>query len=237
VAADELGRRVHDDVGAVLERPDQPRRGHRVVDDQRDADLVGHVGHAPDVEEVVAGVAHRLAVERLGVGPGGGPPLVEVVGVGDEADLDPEAGQRVAQQVVGAAVERGRRHDVVAGLRQVEDGEGLGRLAGRQRQGAGQADGRVGRALQRGHPGLDHGLGGVHDARVDVADLGQREQVRGVLGAAELVRGRLVDRLGPRPGGRVGYLPGVDLPGVEVPVGGSALVTHSGHPSHPPRQT
>ena len=46
---------------------------------------------------------------------------VEVVGVVDEGDLDAQLGQRVVEQVVGAAVERRRRHDVVAGLGQVQD--------------------------------------------------------------------------------------------------------------------
>ena len=74
------------------------------------------------------------------------------------------------------------------------------------------------RAFEAGDPGLDHALGGVHDAGVDVADLGQREQVGGVVAVAELVRGGLVDRHGPGPGGRVGLRPGVDLAGVEAPL-------------------
>ena len=37
VAADELGQRMDDDVGAVLDRPHQVGRGQRVVDDQRQA--------------------------------------------------------------------------------------------------------------------------------------------------------------------------------------------------------
>ena len=41
----------------------------------------------------------------------------------------PELGQRVVQQVVGAAVQRGRGDDVVAGLGEVEDRQRLGGLA------------------------------------------------------------------------------------------------------------
>jgi hypothetical protein len=48
-------------------------------------------------------------------------PGVEVVGVVHEGHLDAELGQRVVEQVVGAAVEVTARHDVVAGLGQVED--------------------------------------------------------------------------------------------------------------------
>ena len=39
VAADELGQRMDDDVGAMLDRPHQIGRGQRVVDDQRQAVL------------------------------------------------------------------------------------------------------------------------------------------------------------------------------------------------------
>ena len=44
VAADELGRRVHHDIRAMLDGPAQPRRRERVVDDQRDAGLVRDIG-------------------------------------------------------------------------------------------------------------------------------------------------------------------------------------------------
>ena len=44
VAAEELGQAVHHDVGPPLERPDQVRRRHGVVDHQRDALGVGHPG-------------------------------------------------------------------------------------------------------------------------------------------------------------------------------------------------
>ena len=45
--ADELGRRVHDDVGAVLERTQQVRRRERVVDDERDLVVVGDLAPTP----------------------------------------------------------------------------------------------------------------------------------------------------------------------------------------------
>src|SRR3546814_15280625 len=87
-------------------------------------------------------------------------PRVEVVGVGDEAHLDAELGERVVQEVVGAAVEGGRGHDVVAGVGQVQDREGGGGLVAGDRQGAGDAERGVGRAPQRGHARLQNRLGG-----------------------------------------------------------------------------
>ena len=61
---------------------------------------------------------------------------VEVVGVVHEADLDAQLGQGVVEEVVGPPVQRGRRHEVVAGLGQGQYGQGLGRLAAGQGQGA-----------------------------------------------------------------------------------------------------
>ena len=106
VTAHELGEAVHDDVGAPLEGADQIRRRDRVVDDEHDAVGVGDTGDALDVEHVVLRVRQHLAEEDLGVRPDRSFPLSEVVRVVDEGDLDAELGQRVVQQVVGAAVER-----------------------------------------------------------------------------------------------------------------------------------
>ena len=171
-----------------------------------------------DVEDVVLGVADGLPEEGLGVGLRRGPPGLEVVGVGDEVEVDAELGQRVLEQVEGAPVERRRSNDVVAGTREVEDGERGRGLARGDLERAGKADGGVGRAFERGDPRLDDSLGGVHDAGVDVADLGEREQVRGVLGVAELVRSGLVDRRCGGARGRIRLGAGVDLLGLETPV-------------------
>ena len=120
VAAEELGGRVHDDVGAELERTDQVRRRDRVVDDQRQVVLVRDARDALDVEDVDLRVADGLGEEQLGVRADRGGPLGRVVLVLDEGDLDAELGERVLEQVVRAAVDRARRDDVVAGARDVE---------------------------------------------------------------------------------------------------------------------
>ena len=60
VAADELRRGVHDDVGAVLDRPAQVRRRERVVDDQRHAARVRDLGERGEVGDVAVRVADRL---------------------------------------------------------------------------------------------------------------------------------------------------------------------------------
>ena len=83
---------------------------------------------------------------------------------------------------------------MVAGLGEVEQGERLGGLAAGDQQ-------RADAALERGDALLDRGLRRVHDPGVDVAELLEREQVRGVVGVVEGVGGGLVDRQGPGVGG------------------------------------
>ena len=137
---DELGGRVDDDVGTVAEGLGEVRRGHGVVHHQGDLVLVGDGRYVLEVEDVTLGVAEGLGVEGLGVGADGGPPGVQVVGLFDERHVDPELGQGVVEEVVGAAVQGGRGHHVATVLGQVEQGDGLSRLA----TGHGQ----------RGHPTL-----------------------------------------------------------------------------------
>ena len=121
------------------------------------------------------------------------------------------------EQVEGAAVEGGGGDDVVAGLADRQDRKRLGSLTGGDGEGAGNTDGGFGAALEGRHPGLEDALGRVHDPGVDVAHLGEGEEVRCVLSAVERERRRLVDRHGSGVGGAIGLLSGVDLGGLELP--------------------
>ena len=168
----------------------------------------------------ICGLEMVSAKNALVFGPDRRAPGVQVVGVLDEADLDADLGQRVVEQVVGAAVESRARHDVVARVGEVEDREVLSGLTGRQEQCRDAA-------LERRDALLDDVLGRVHDPGVDVAGLGKAEQRGGVLGAVERVGRGLVDRQRPRVGGDVGGLAGVDLLGLERPVSRSGLLAWS----------
>jgi len=108
----------------------------------------------------------------------------------------------VSEQVPGPAVQVRRADDVVAGTGDILDrkcGRGLTR---RQGQGAHAA-------FQSCDALLEHVVGRIHDARVDVAEFLEREQVGGVLGVAELIRGCLIDRHRNGAGRGVRTPPGV----------------------------
>ena len=127
-----------------------------------------------------------------------------------ERRVDPEAAQRHVELGDRAAVERGRRDDVVARAR--EGGERQ-ELRGLPRAGGHRAE----RALEAGQALLERGDRRVRDAAVDVAVLLQREQVRGVGGVVEDEARRLVDRHGAGAGRGVGHGAGVHGARAESP--------------------
>jgi hypothetical protein len=152
---------VEDQVGAVVEGAQQVGRGEGRVDHQRQVVLVGQRGHARDVEHVQARIAQRFAEQHLGLGADRGAPGVEVARV-DEGGLDAEALQGIGQQVVRAAVQGARGHDVRAGA-----GDGGQAQVHRGLAAGGGDAGHA--ALERGDAFFEHGVGRVRDARIDVA--------------------------------------------------------------------
>ena len=91
---------------------------------------------------------------------------------------------------------------MVAGSGDIQDGRRDGGLAGGVRECAGTAfEGRE--AL------LEDVRRRVHDAGVDITELLQAEEIRGMLRVTELVARGLIDRDSARTGGRVGLLTGV----------------------------
>ena len=77
---------------------------------------------------MVLRIGDRFAVERLRVRANGFAPLLEIVGILDERDFDAQLTKGVMQEVVRAAVQVRAGDDVVAGLGDVEDRDGLGGL-------------------------------------------------------------------------------------------------------------
>ena len=83
--------------------------------------------------------------------------------------------------------------------------------------GARQAYGSGDAAFEAGESSLERTLRRVHDAGVDVANLGERKQVLRVGRVAELKAGRLVDRYRTSTGCRVGLAANVNLPCLKTP--------------------
>ena len=214
MAADPLGRRMHDDRGAEVERPAQDRRG-RVVHDQRHAELASDPRHLGDREDVQLRVRQGLRVPAARLRVGRAAEVLRIRGI-HEAALDAHLAHGVREQVPRAAIEVGGGDEVVARLAEVLDREERGRLAGAERE-------RSDPALELRDALLEHRVGRVHYPGVDVAQFLEREQVRGMVRRIELEARGLVDRDRDGVGRRVGAIARVQHDGLGVAAPGCHL--------------
>ena len=207
VAAEIFGRRINDDGRAVIERLGQDRRGG-IVHDQRNPERAPDRRDLRDREGDQLRVGQSLGVIGAGARVGGFAEVLRIDRI-DEAHLDPLVLHRVGEQVPGAPIEVGRGDHVVAHPREVLDRKSRSRLAARERQPRDAP-------FERGDALLEHVGGRIHDPGIDVAELLEREQVGGVLGALELIGGGLVDRHRDGAGGRIGAPTGVKREGFRL---------------------
>ena len=105
MAAEPLGRRMQDQIGAALERAAEVGRREGVVDQERQAMVVRDRGDPRDVEHLEAGIADRLAEQKPRLGPDRRGEGGRIARVG-EGRGDAEAGQGELEQIGAAAIER-----------------------------------------------------------------------------------------------------------------------------------
>jgi len=104
VAAQELGGAMCDDVRAPLEGAAQVWGGEGIVDHDRDGVFLAQRGDLLEGKNGDVGIAQRLAVQDLRVGPDR---LLKPARIGrvDKRDVNADARECVRELVVGAAVE------------------------------------------------------------------------------------------------------------------------------------
>ena len=174
----------------------------------------------PEIRHVVLGIAQALEVDaaRILVDQ-----LVNLFGLVriEEADLDPQLLERLGEKGPGPAVEARRRDEILTGVADREE------RARDRRLPRGEAEcGRA--AVHRGEPLLEHVVRRISQPTVDVAELREPEEVRGMLRVVEHIRRRRVDRDGARLGDGIGLLAGVD--GHRSEAGVRRFVAHEGPP-------
>ena len=208
-----FGGRMHHDVCAQRQRIAQQRAGHGVVDDQRHAVRVGHLGHGRDVQHHHARVAQAFGIHCPRVGPHGSRKVFGLCRI-DKSGFDAELGQAHGQHGDRAAIQSPGRHHMVARLQEGHQRHGFGRHA----RGTGHGSTP---ALECCNALFEHRHRGVAQARIHIAKGLQVEQRRRVLGAVKHEAAGLVNRQGACARGCIGNLPGVDGQsfGMELAVG------------------
>ena len=177
---------MHDDICAVLDRPDQIGGPEGIVHDHRDAAAVRDLRDRVDVRDIAVRIAQSLQEDGPGVLRDGRLDLGKVVDV-HEIGLDAVQRQRVLKEVERAAVDGLLRDDASAARGESLEGVRDGRGAGSDREGRAPA-------LQGRETLLQDLLGGVGQTAVDIAGIREAEAVRRVLTVVENVGRGLVDR-------------------------------------------
>jgi hypothetical protein len=194
--------RMDDDIGAVVDRPQQDRRRHGVVDDERNAVASADRGELFDVADIAGWIADALAENPAAFLVDQRFDRVGLIG-GGEANLDALARQDIGEQRVGGAVKLRDRDDIGADVGEVEDGVVQGRLARAHAQ-------RFDAALELGDPPLEHGRGRIADAAIAMTLDFEIEQRGAVVGALELIGHGLIDRHRDRARRRLGLVTAVN---------------------------
>ena len=180
VSADELRRRVNDDVRAVLDGTQLIRRRKRRIDDERNAVLVRDGGDRLDVDEVRVRIADGLDVDDLRVFPNCRLEGRRAARRIDKRRLDTEVREGMLKKIVGAAIDRRLSDDVLSRMN-----ESLQRCRhGRCARGKGE---RRDAAFKRRHAFFEHVLRRIHEPAIDVARILQTETIRRMLRIAEHV--------------------------------------------------
>ena len=164
-------------------------------------------GDGFEVGDIQAGIAHRFAEEEFGFRRDRLGEILRILRI-DETHRDAELREDVVKLREGAAVEIVRRDDLVPCGAEIDD-----RVENRTRPGSQCQSGRA--ALHFRDALLEHIVGGVHQARVDVAEFAQAKEVRGMLGIAENKRAGAVDRHRAGEGDGIGGGAAVEAEGFE----------------------
>jgi hypothetical protein len=188
MAAQVLGRRVHHDVGAELQRPRQHRRGEGVVHDQQRSVRVGRLGGRPDVDDFQHRVGRRLDPDQACLGAHG---LLQRPRLLDGHEAEPQPGGSLphpAEQSKGPAVQVVAGHHVRTAVQQLQQ-------RCRRRHAGGKSK-TTDAALEIGHALLVRVAGRIVAARVfpplvfagASLDVGRAREYRGHDGAGRGIR-------------------------------------------------
>ena len=189
---------MNDDVGAILKRPKQNRRRHRVINDQRDAMLVRNARQAFDVRNVSSGIPDALAINRARILVDHFFDVFRLI-TRRESPADSALRQNVLDECVARAVELRRSNNVCAGLGDIHQ-----RIFDR---GHSRTDAECfNAAFKRRNALLEHRVGRIADARVDVSDDFVIKQSSAVRRIVEFKRDGLINRHRHRFRGGVAFV-------------------------------
>src|SRR5690554_4264609 len=209
VSPNPLGGRFYYNVGTVLQGLKEVSASAKgVVYYQWNAVAGSHLAQGLKIRNVETGIANGFDVQCLGFFINKRLKIGRIV-AGHKFHLNAQSLKLHLKLVVGAAIEVGGAHKVVARFEDVAQRNKLRRLSRCHRYSSYFA-------LERRHTFFKHIGGRVHDAGINVAKLFQLKQARGVLCILKEVGRGLVNGYGTREGSRVNFLSRMQLKRIKV---------------------
>ena len=193
---------MNDDVGAVVDRAEQDRRRHGVIDHEWNAVPRRDLGQRFNVADVSGRIADAFAEDRAGFFIDQPLDRFSLIGLG-KADVDALPRQHVREQRMRRAVKLRDRDDVAADLSEIEHGVVQRRLS--------RADAQsLEAAFEFGYAAFEYRGGRITDAAVAVPGHFKIEQGSAVIGTFKFVSYSLIDGDRDGPGRRLGVVTAVN---------------------------
>jgi len=124
-------------------------------------------GNAVEIGHIQFGIADGFRVDGFGLRCDGRLQRLQIIGL-HKIHLYSQTGEGVMKQIVRSAIEIIRRDNFITGLGDIQKRQRDGRLAARDRQ-------RADTAVEQREPFLQHIGGGIHEPRVNIAELLESE--------------------------------------------------------------
>ena len=208
VATEELSCAMSDDVGAPLKGAAEVGRGEGAVNHNGDIVRPPNVGHFLEGEDGDIGIAQRFTVNNLRVGLDGGGEFFRLSGI-HKGGFDAHAREGVTELIEGTTIQAAAADDMIALPTKRHDRHHLCNVATTSRQ-------RTNAPFEIGYTLLHHVVGGVHDARVDVAELFQPKEVGRMFRIVKLIAGGVINGHGTAACRWVGLLTSMKLAGTKT---------------------
>src|SRR5436190_3970565 len=111
----------------------QVRRGQGIVYHERYSILMRDIRHSTYIESIQAWVTHRFGIDNLGAIIDSGTEVFRIAAI-NKANSDTKFGQRIVEEIICAAIETGRRYDLVARSGNIQNRQCFRRVPGSRSQ-------------------------------------------------------------------------------------------------------
>ena len=160
---------MDDYISSMFEWLHQVWRGQGIIYHERYSILMRDIRHSTYIESIQARVTHRFGIDDFGAIIDSCTEVFRIAAI-NKANGDTKFRQRIVEEIICAAIETGRRYDLVAQSGNIQNRQCFRRLSGCRGQ-------RTNASFKSRYTALKSVLGRVHNACIDVTKLFQGKEI------------------------------------------------------------